>query len=137
MATETAAKASAESVGPGEAVGDDATGPAAGGKPRGQVDFGAGAGLALPPGETVGEAEHLGIGKPTRFVALQNNAAAARHERYVVELDDQHAAIVADKRDGVAAFGAQANPRDGALCRGQDLLAGAGLGHRLLAVDDK
>jgi len=42
---------------------------------------------------------------PPDLLALQYDAAAARHRRDVVELNDQHPAVVADKGDSVAAFG--------------------------------
>src|SRR5262245_49243586 len=93
---------SPESVGAGKAVGDEAAGAAAGAVPWTEVGLGTGAVLALPPGDAVGEAEHLGVGKTALFIALQDDAAATGHQRDVVELDDQHFTVVADKRHSVA-----------------------------------
>jgi len=67
--------------------------------------------------------EHLRVGKPARFVALQYDAAATRHQRDVVELDDQHPAVVADKGDRVAALGLNADAGNRSLTQGQHLLA--------------
>src|ERR1700731_2610556 len=53
-----------------EAAGHEPAGGAAGPEPRRKVGFGADAAFALPPGEAVGEAEHLAIGEAARFVAL-------------------------------------------------------------------
>src|SRR6202035_1817379 len=90
---------SPEAVRAREAAGHEAAGAAAGAEPGGEVAFGADAVFALPPGEAVGQAEHLAIGETTRFVALHDDAAAARHQWDLVELDDQHLAVVADKGD--------------------------------------
>jgi len=54
---------SPEAVRAREAAGDEAAGGAAGAEPGGQVDFGADAVFAQPPGQPVGEAEHLAIGE--------------------------------------------------------------------------
>src|SRR5437588_11649455 len=93
-----------------EAAGDEAAGGAAGAEPGGEVGFGADAVFALPPGEAVGEAEHLAIGEAARFVALQDDAAAARHQWDLVELYDQHLAVVADKSDRVTGLCLDAHP---------------------------
>src|SRR5690348_9430515 len=73
---------SPEAVRAGKAAGDEPAGGAAGAEPRAEVGFGADAVFALAPGEAVGEAEHLAIGETTRFVALQDDASAACHQRY-------------------------------------------------------
>src|SRR5713226_4540546 len=80
-------RGSSEAVGARKAVGDETTGAAAGTEPGAEIGLGAGAVFALPPGEAVGEAKHLGVGETARLVALQDDAAAARHQRDVVELD--------------------------------------------------
>src|SRR6516225_3297079 len=124
-------------VGAREAAGDEAASGAAGAAPRGQVDFGASTVLALAPRQAFGEKKDLGVGEAAGFVALQDDPASTRHQRDVVEFEDQHFAIVADKGDRIAELGLNAGPRDRALTWRQHLLAGAGLRHRLLAVDDK
>src|SRR6516164_3920279 len=129
--------ASAESVRPREAGRHEAADAAARAEPWTEIGFGAGTTLALAPGEAIGQAEHLAVGEPARFVALQDDAAAARHQRDVVELDDQHLPVVADTGNGVAVFRSYAHARASTLARGQYLLASAGLRHRFLAVDDK
>src|SRR5947209_12031711 len=98
-----------------EAAGDEPAGGAAGAEPGGEVGFGADAAFALPPGQPVGEAEHLATGETTRFVALQDDTSAACHQRDLVELYDQHFAVVADKGDGVADLRLHAHPSDGAF----------------------
>src|SRR5271155_2266656 len=51
----------------------------AGAAPGRHIDLGAGAVLAVAPGEPIGEPEHLGVREPARAIALQDDAAAARH----------------------------------------------------------
>src|SRR5579884_1235810 len=127
---------SPEPVAAREAARDRAAGAAARALPRHEIDLGADAVLALPPGEAVGEAEHLAVGETAGAVALQDDAAAARHRRNFREIDDQQAAVLADQRGGVA-LGRDTGAGDGALARHQDLLAGAGLRQRLFPGDDK
>src|SRR6266446_91231 len=70
-------RALAKPVGAREAVGDEAAGAAAGAEPRAEVGLGAGTVLPLPPREAVGQAEYFGVGEAARFVALQDDTAAA------------------------------------------------------------
>src|SRR6516162_10404666 len=128
---------SPESVRPREAGGHKTAGAAAGAKPRCEIGLGANTVLALSPRQAVGEAEHSAIGEPARSIALQDDAAAARHQRDLVELDDQQLAVVAHQSDGVAAFRLHAVLSDRTLARGQYLLAGTGLRHRLLPAHNK
>jgi hypothetical protein len=65
---------------------------------------GAGARFALAPREAVTETEHLGVGETAGFVALQDHAAAARHQRDVVE----QVPVLADESYRVTLLGAQA-----------------------------
>src|SRR5207253_8217975 len=92
----------AEAVGAGEALRHAAAGSTARAAPRGQVEFGARAVFALPPREPVCRSEHLGVGKAAGTMPLQDDAAAARHLRNFGEIDDQHAAVLADKGGRVA-----------------------------------
>src|SRR6266404_1918966 len=109
--------------------------------PCGQGETGGSWGLSPRPiiralAKPVGAREAVGD-EAARFVALQDDTAAAGHQRDVIELDDQHFAVVADQGDGVAAFGLGADGGGSTPSRDQHLLAGAGLRQRLIAVDDK
>jgi hypothetical protein len=89
---------------------------------RGEIGFGAGA-LALPPREAVGEAKHLAISEAARFVALQDDAAAARHQRDVVELQDQRLSVITDQCHRIAVFGLRADPGDGLVAIDDEAVA--------------
>src|SRR5262249_61086247 len=116
----------AEGAGAGAARRHGAAGAAARTAPGDNVGLGAGAFFALAPGEPLLGPECLGVGEPAGAVALQDDAAAARHNRDLVEIEDQHAAIVADQRDEIA-FGRHAEGGHYACGGGDELLSGAGL----------
>ena len=86
--------------------------------------------FAQPPGQPVGQAEHLCIRQPAVLVALQDHAGAARHLRHLVQREDQQLAVVADDRD-VVALGRHAKRRLLARAQVQHLLAGALLGQQV------
>src|SRR5260221_13577824 len=63
----------------GEALRHAAAGAAAGAAPGGEVELGAGAVFTLPPGEPVGQPEHLGVGKPARPKPRKKTPPPRRH----------------------------------------------------------
>src|SRR5215472_7601154 len=73
---------SAEAVVLGKAVGGDTAARAARADPGAQIALGPRA-IAALPGEPVGAVEHLGIGERAVVVALQDDAAPARHLRHL------------------------------------------------------
>ena len=54
------------------------------------------------PGQAVRGLEGLHVGQPAVLVALQPHAAAARHLGHLLEREDQHLAVLADRRDQLA-----------------------------------
>jgi hypothetical protein len=106
----------------GESRRGGAAGGAAGTDPGGEIGFGAGA-LASPPREAVGEAKHLAISEAARFVASQDDAAAARHQRDVVELQDQRLSVITDQCHRIAVFGLRADPGDGLVAIDDEAVA--------------
>src|SRR5215471_4535616 len=90
-------RASAEAIALGEAARHQAAGGGARAEPIGKVGLGARPDLALAPGQPLGEGEDLGIGKAALAEALQHDAAAAGHLRDLLELADEHLAVVAEK----------------------------------------
>src|SRR3954454_20441937 len=54
------------------------------------------------PGQASLGVEHGNVGEAAVLVLLQTHTAAAGHLRHLVEREDQHLAVLADDRDGVA-----------------------------------
>ena len=81
-----------------------AAGIRTGALPLGKLLHGRGefAARGVLPGQARLGIEHGDVGQAAVLVFLQPHAAAARHLRHLVEREDQHLAVVADDRDGVA-----------------------------------
>src|ERR1700726_883352 len=88
------------------------------------------------PGQPIGALECLNVGETAVLVTLQPHTAAARHVRYLVEREDDHLAVLADRRHQFAF-----DRRDGARRVGrldvEHLLALARISQALILGHDK
>src|SRR5579864_2760932 len=90
----------------------------------------------IDPGQAFVGLESRDVGKPAVLVALQPHAAAAAHFRHLVEGEDHHLAVLADRRDEPAF-----DRRDGARFVGrldvEHLLALAGIAEAFVLGHDE
>src|SRR5262245_43436185 len=90
----------------------------------------------IVPGEPLFALERLEVGEPTILEALQPHAAAARHLGHLLEREDHHLAVLAD-RSGKLAFDVGERARRVRRLDVEHLLALAGIGEALVLGDHK